>query len=129
MFGKLAEVLKGANGGFELNRLVGFFGGFAYVICANFFVWYDTVWQGKGFDVTAYCLAFPGGLAVIAGGTAGAIAWKDKAVASAKVTEATGAVPAPPPQGPPVPVGTNVSDDHPSPVAQPAKPVVEEANL
>jgi len=96
-FGSILNALKGIGGEYELNRIVGFFGGVVYVICGNFFVWYETVWQGKGFDITAYCLAFPGGLAVIAGGTAGAVAWKDKAVASAKVTEATGSKPAEPP--------------------------------
>lgn len=106
---KIFNALKGISGEFELNRLVGFSGGVAYIICANFFVWYQTVWMGKAFDITSYCLAFPGGLAMIAGGTAGAVAWKDKAVASARVTEATGAVPAPPPQGPKVPAGTDVS--------------------
>jgi hypothetical protein len=107
--GGLTNALRGIGGEFELNRLVGFIGGVAYVLCANFFVWYQTVWLGREFDVTAYCLAFPGGLAVIAGGTAGAVAWKDKAVASAKVTEQTGAIPAEPPKGPRVPVGTDVT--------------------
>jgi hypothetical protein len=108
-FGGLANALKGIGGEFELNRLVGFFGGVAYVICANIFVGYEVFYLGKEFDITAYCLAFPGGLAVIAGGTAGAIAWKDKAVASAKVTEQTGTIPAAPPQGPKTPAGTDVT--------------------
>lgn len=101
----LTDALRGIGGNFELNRLVGFFGGVVYVVCANVFVGYEVFYLGKSFDITAYCLAFPGGLAVIAGGTAGAIAWKDKAVASAKITEQTGAVPAPPPAGPAVPLG------------------------
>lgn len=121
--GGLTEAIRGINGNIELNRLVGFFGGFVYVICANVFVGYEVFWLGKNFDITAYCLAFPGGLAVIAGGTAGAVAWKDKAVASAKITEATGAVPAEPPKGPKVPVGTDVSGN------ETQKPVAEEANL
>ncbi len=94
----LTDVLKGINGGYELNRLVGFFGGIVYVVAANVFVGYEVFWKGREFDIINYCLAFPGGLAVIAGGTAGAIAWKDKAVASARVTEATGSKPAEPPQ-------------------------------
>ncbi len=118
--GKLTDALKGIGGQFELNRLVGFFGGVAYIIGGNFFVWYQVVWRGRVFDIAEYCLAFPGGLMVIAGGTAGAIAWKDKAVASAKVTEQTGAVPAPPLDGPPVPTGT------PPPVD---KPISDDAGL
>lgn len=104
-WGGLLNALRGIGGDFELNRVVGFFGGVAYVICGNFFVWYETVWLAKDFDITAYCLAFPGGLAVIAGGTAGAVAWKDKAVASAKVTEQTGTIPTKAPDGPKTPVG------------------------
>lgn len=114
--GGLSDALKGINGSFELNRLVGFFGGIAYVVCGNFFVWYQTVWSGREFDITAYCLAFPGGLAVIAGGTAGAVAWKDKAVASARVTEATGTIPTKAPDGPKTPVGTDVSEPKPDEV-------------
>lgn len=104
-FGGLQNALKGIGGEFELNRIVGFFGGVMYVICANFFVWYEVVWKGHHFDIIAYCAAFPGGLAVVAGGTAAAVAWKDKAVASAKVTEATGTIPAKPPQGHKTPIG------------------------
>lgn len=115
----LSQALRGINGTFELNRLVGAFGGFVYVISANIFVAYEVFGLGKAFDITAYCLAFPSGLAVIAGGTAGAVAWKDKAVASARVTEATGSLPAVPP--------------NPAPLAQPelteASNKQEEANL
>jgi uncharacterized iron-regulated membrane protein len=117
----ITNVLRGINGHFELNRLVGFVGGMAYVICANVFVGYEVFHLGKSFDITAYCLAFPGGLAVIAGGTAGAIAWKDKAVASAKVTEATGSKPATPPEPAPTP--------QPGLTAGHAESLNEEANL
>jgi hypothetical protein len=116
------QALKGIGGEFELNRLVGFFGGIVYVICANVFVGYEVWWLGKDFDLTAYCLAFPGGLAVVAGGTAAAISLKDRNVASSKVIEQTGAVPTPPLDGPKVPVGD------PPPVDQ-VKPVAAEEEL
>ena len=98
----LANALKGIGGEYELNRVVGAFGGVAYIVGANAF----TAWQmaeGRGFDLVAYCTAFPAGLGVVVGAIAGAVAWKDKGVASAKVIEQTGAVPAPPPAGPKVP--------------------------
>lgn len=85
--------LRGAGGAIELNRLVGFVGGMAYVACANSFVAWDTIVKGHPFDITAYCLAFPAGLAVVAGGTAAAVALKDRQVATANVIEATGAQP------------------------------------
>lgn len=57
------------------------------------------------FRVYKQCsLAYPSGLAACVGATAGAIALKDRQVATAKVIADTGAVPAPPPAGPPVPV-------------------------
>lgn len=98
----LTEALKGIGGEFELNRLVGFFGGIVYVIGANLFVGYEVFWLGKAFDLTAYCLAFPSGLAVVAGGTAAAISLKDRNVASSKVIAATGSNPATPPAPAPV---------------------------
>ena len=99
----LSEALRGINGSYELNRLVGAVGGIAYIIGAHAFIAWNMV-EGREFDLVAYCTAFPGGLAIAVGAIAGAVAWKDKGVASAKVIEQTGAVPAPPPDGPRVPV-------------------------
>lgn len=110
----LSEILRGVNGGFEINRVVGAFGGFAYVIGAHAFVGWELA-LGRSFDLTAYCLAFPTGLAAVVGGTAAAVAIKDRNVASAKIIEQTGAVPAPPPAGPRVPQGEPPPVDHPSP--------------
>ncbi|MEJ7831355.1 MAG: hypothetical protein WKF79_00435 [Nocardioides sp.] len=101
----LSEAFKGIGGNYELNRLVGFFGGVAYTICANVFVGYDVFVQGKPFDITAYCLAFPAGVAAIAGGTAAAISLKDRNVASSRVIEQTGAVPTKARDGAKVPTG------------------------
>ncbi|MYL98721.1 hypothetical protein GR702_13205 [Novosphingobium sp. FGD1] len=83
-------VLRGAGNQIELNRLVGFVGGMAYVVCANVFVGWEVIGRAREFDITAYCLAFPGGLAVVAGGTAAAVAIKDRNVAAARAIEATG---------------------------------------
>lgn len=92
-----SNLLRGSGGDYELNRVVGFIGGIAYVAFANFFTWYQVVWKQTEFDITAYCLAFPGGLAVVAGGTAVAVAVKDRNVATSKVVAATGSKPATPP--------------------------------
>lgn len=80
------EFLRGANGGIELNRLVGALGALSYVVGANGFTAWNLI-QGREFDVTAYCLAFPGGLSVLGLGTAGAVALKDRQVALAHATE------------------------------------------
>jgi hypothetical protein len=113
--GKISNALKGVGGEFELNRIVGFFGGISYVIGTHVFVGYDVFCVGKAFDITSYCLAFPSGLAVVAGGTAAAISLKDRNVASSKVIEQTGAVPAPPLDGPRVPLGDPPPVDQPKP--------------
>lgn len=99
----IANALRGMGGEFEINRVVGAIGGVAYILFANVFVAWNMV-KGREFNVTEYCLAFPGGLAVIVGAIAGAVAVKDRNVATAQVIRDTGAVPTPPPAGPPVPV-------------------------
>jgi hypothetical protein len=98
----LSQALRGSNGEFELNRVVAFVGGLAYIGGAHTFIAWHMA-RGGEFDLIAYCAAFPGGLAVAAGGAAAAVAWKDKGVASAQVIRETGAVPAAPPAGPQVP--------------------------
>lgn len=127
MMSGFTEALKGIGGGYELNRLVGFFGGIVYVIGANAFVGYEVFWIGREFDVTAYCLAFPGGLAVVAGGTAAAISLKDRNVASSKVIAQTGAVPTPALDGAKVPTGDPPPVD-PSPATDAHSPVQEPSN-
>ena len=82
------EALKGAGGDFEINRVVGAFGAAAYIVGAHAFVWWDVMHLGHAFDVTAYCLAFPTGLGVAVGSIAGAVAIKDRGVATAKLTNA-----------------------------------------
>jgi hypothetical protein len=102
-FSGFSNAFRGAGGEYEVNRLVGGLGAVAYIIGAHIFVGWDVIAKGRPFDITAYCLAFPGGLGVAVGSIAGAVAWKDKGVASAKIINETGAVPAPPPDGPKVP--------------------------
>jgi hypothetical protein len=82
------NALKGITGEFEINRLVGAFGASSYVIGAHVFIAHDVFYKGQVFDVTAYCLAFPGGLAVAIGAIAGAVAVKDRHVATARVQSA-----------------------------------------
>lgn len=94
----ISEALRGANGGIELNRFVGFLGGLFYIIGAHVFVAWELI-LGREFDLATYCVVFPAGVAGLASGTALAVSIKDKAVASAKVTEQSAT-----PIGPRVPV-------------------------
>lgn len=97
--------LKGIGGQYELNRVVGAFGGVAYIVGAVGLTGYDVIVRSREFDIVAFCAAFPAGLAVVVGAIAGAVAWKDRGVATAKVISETGAIPVAPPDGPAVPVG------------------------
>lgn len=95
--------LRGIGGEYEISRVIGGFGALAYCVGANGFIAHEVLIQGKDFDLSTYCTLFPVGLAAIIGAAAGSVALKDRQVATAKVIEATGAIPAPPPKGPRVP--------------------------
>jgi len=91
----LSNALRGIGGTYELNRLVGAFGGVAYIVGAHvFLIW--NMHAGREFDLVAYCAAFPAGLGVVVGSIAGAVALKDRQVAKAKVTEQNAAAPVEP---------------------------------
>jgi hypothetical protein len=92
MFTGITNALKGLGGEFEINRVVGAFGTIGYIVCANAFVAWNLV-KGQAFNVTEYCLAFPGGLAVCVGAIAGAVAVKDRNVAVAQTVRDTGSMP------------------------------------
>lgn len=83
------EFLRGANGGVEVNRLTGFLGGLGLIGYTG----YDVIWLANGFEP----LSFSAGVAAIVTGTGGAVAIKDRNVATSKVIEATGSKPAKPP--------------------------------
>lgn len=70
------DVFKTAGGGYDVNRVIGFIGGLAYIVGAHAFVAWNLA-HGRPFDLQTYCLAFPFGLAAVSGGTAGAVAIKD----------------------------------------------------
>lgn len=101
----ISNALKGIGGEYEINRVVGALGCTFYILTACGLVAYDVIVKGREFDIVAFCAAFPAGLGVAVGAIAGAVAWKDKGVASARVTERTGAVPVAPPAGPSVQPG------------------------
>lgn len=90
-------MLRGIGGEYEVQRVLGAFGTLTYSIAVPAFVAAGTI---KDVSVTEFSLAFPAGLAACIGATAGAVVWKDRGVASAKVIEQTGAVPVAPPAGP-----------------------------
>lgn len=96
----ILDALKGIDGGYEIQRVLGAFGSVVYIVTAPAFVWAGKVTA----SLETFCIVYPGGIAACIGATAGAIALKDRQVATAKVIGQTGAIPAPPPAGPRVPV-------------------------
>ena len=95
----ILNALKGITGEYEVQRLLGAIGTITYVLSVPIFVVTGVI---KDVSVTEFCLAYPGGLAACIGATAGAIALKDRSVATSKVIQETGAIPAKPPAGPSV---------------------------
>ena len=95
----IINALKGIGGEFEVQRVLGAIGTLTYVVAVPVFVVTRVI---VNVSVTEFCIAYPGGLAACIGATAGAIALKDRSVATAKVVERTGAVPVAPPAGPEV---------------------------
>ena len=104
-----SEILRGINGTVELNRLSLFLAALGYVFgTLGFQGW--SIWNGAVFDVTAFCLSFGGGFAALIGGGAGAVALKDRQVATASVIASTGSKPATPPAPAPTPQPELASD-------------------
>jgi hypothetical protein len=85
---KLANILKGIGGDYEIGRVSLAIGGMFAVTSPIAFEWYEVGWNGGHFDVAAWCLAYPGGLVALVAGGVFAIASKDKSVAAAKQTQA-----------------------------------------
>lgn len=117
----IANALKGIGGEYEINRVVGAVGALAYVFTGCGLAAWDVIVRHREFDIIAFCAAFPAGLGVAVGAIAGAVAWKDKAVASAKVIEQTGAIPAAPPAGPSITPETMPPDQAATGEAQPER--------
>lgn len=82
------NILRGIGGDFEITRVLGAAGVAVYIVAANGFEAWEVFYLAKAFDITAYCLAFPTGLGAAIGAVGFTAGQKDKAVATAKVTQA-----------------------------------------
>lgn len=83
---KIFDILRGVTGHFEIGRVSLAVGGLFAVTSPIGFEIYEIGWNGGHFDVTAWCLAYPGGLVALVAGGVFAIGNKDKQVASAQAT-------------------------------------------
>jgi len=84
----LSNALRNISGDFEIGRVLLAGSGLAAVITPIVFEFADMSHNGWHFDVTAWCVAYPGGLAALAGIGVFAIGNKDKSVAVARSTQA-----------------------------------------
>lgn len=83
---KILEALKGINGTYEVQRVLGAFGTVVFTVSVPMLVAADVIKA----SLEGFCLAYPTGIAGLIGTTAGAIALKDRQVAKAKVEERAG---------------------------------------
>lgn len=85
--------LRGVRGEYEINRILGAFGVGTYIVAAPAFqAW--AILKGQPYDVAIFCGAYATGLGVAMGSIAGAVALKDRSVATARVTNAQADQPA-----------------------------------
>ena len=82
------RALKGISGEFELGRMLLAASGVLAVTSPLAFEVYEVGFNGGHFDVTAWCLAYPGGLATLVTAGVLGIGGKDRNVAIARQTQA-----------------------------------------
>ena len=82
---RIADILRGVGGEFEIGRVSLAIGGFFAVVSPLVFEAYELGWNNGHFDVTAWCLAYPGGLVALVAGGIFAIGNKEKQVAAARI--------------------------------------------
>jgi hypothetical protein len=81
----LRDILKNAAGEFEVGRTLLTTGvGAAVTSPIGFQAW--DMWHGAHFDVAAWCVAYPGGLAALVSSGVLSIGKKEKDVAAARQT-------------------------------------------
>lgn len=85
---KILDILRSSAGDFEIGRVSLAIGGFASVITPVVFETYEIGWNGGHFDVSSWCLAYPGGLAALVTSGIFAIGNKEKQIATARLTVA-----------------------------------------
>ena len=83
---KILSILKNVQGDFEVGRTLLAASGASAIFSPLGFEFADLWHNGWHFDVTAWCVAYPGGLGALAGVGVFAIGKKDKDVATARQT-------------------------------------------
>lgn len=84
----ISNILRGIGGEFEIGRTLLAGSGVAAIATPIAFQIADMIHNGWHFDVTAWCVAYPGGLAALNALGVFAIGKKDTSVAAARQTQA-----------------------------------------
>ena len=84
----ITNIFRGIGGEFEIGRVSLGIGGLFAVVSPIAFEIYEIGWNGGHFDITAWCLAYPGGLGALVASGVLAIGNKEKSVATARQTVA-----------------------------------------
>ncbi|MDB5708701.1 MAG: hypothetical protein JWL96_771 [Sphingomonas bacterium] len=83
---RLPDFLRNISGEPEIGRMSLALGVFFSVTTPIAFEIYEIGWNGGHFDITPWCLAYPGGLATLVTAGVVAIGNKEKQVAAARQT-------------------------------------------
>lgn len=84
----ITNMLRNINGEIEIGRVLLAGSGLAGIVTPVVFEFLDMIHNGWHFDVTAWCVAYPGGLSALAGIGVFALGKKEKDVALARQTQA-----------------------------------------
>ena len=87
--------LRGLSGGLEIGRVSLVTGGAFALLTPIAFEIFELGWNGGHFDVTAWCIAYDGGLTGLIAGGVFAIGNKEKQVATAQSIAPAPAAPPP----------------------------------
>lgn len=86
----ITNILRGIGGEFEIGRMLLASASAAAIFTPIAFEVYEIGWNGGHFDVTAWCIAYPGGLVALVAGGVLSVGAKDRSVATAKATAGVG---------------------------------------
>lgn len=85
MFTGITDILKTSSAGeFEIGRVSLAIGGLFAVLSPIAFEIYEVGWNGGHFNVTEWCVAYPGGIALLVSSGVLSIGAKQKQVAQAR---------------------------------------------
>lgn len=84
----LSQIFRTIGGELEIGRTLLVCASAAAIFTPIGFEIYEIGWNGGHFDVTAWCIAYPGGLVALVAGGVVSVGAKDQSIANARATTA-----------------------------------------